>query len=474
MDFSNNDNQAWDDIMQLVDRFNNMLSNHKQAYFDIDEFDMLIDFFLAHFAYSKCEQVVNYALKQYPENLLFLLRKAAIFSLTSREKQAVNLLKRVEKIEPDNPEVFLTKASAFSNLDKHQNAIEEYTKALNLSDDSLDKSEIYIDIATEFNYLKDNDNAYKYLMKAILLNSENDFAITKLIYFCELEDDYDKAIDVLNNFLEEHPFSYIAWFGLGNIYMSMTLYTKAIEVFDYALAINPDYVMAYFFKAKCYTYIEKYNKAIDIYNELLEIEPSTDGVTLNSIGECYESLDKPHIARKYFKKAFKIAPFNTEAIINLSYNYLYNDEPQKAIKLIVDVDENIFIYPELYYIKAQALFVLKKYEEAIENYKRLVELDFDDFNMWIDYADAVEAYKGSEKAEKILEKGIRKHPDCSSLQYRIAACKYKSDKILSGLLCLYKAMSTDLTDIDLFFEYMPELKNNSDVLRLIGIINKIK
>lgn len=474
MDSWQNENNDWDDIMQLVDRFNKMLSHDKQAYFDTDEFESLIDFFIAHFAYSKCEQVINYALKQYPNNISFLLRKASIYSITSRENQAINLLKRIEKIDTINPDIYSTKASAFSSLGQYQSAVNEYHKALKFTDCDIDKSEIYIYLADAYHFLKDKDSAFTNLMNAILLNPDNDFAVTKLLLICEADNDFAQAIEVMKDFIDEHPYSQVAWYGLGRLYMDISSNTKAIDAFDYALAIKPDYNMAYFLKAKCNSNLGKYSEAIAIYKEMNEIEPSNDGVTFNCIGECLENLNQSDEARCFFKKALEIDYFNTDALINLSYNYLDAEEPKKAIELISKADEDIINFPELLFIKAQALSDLKKYDEAIENFKILIDLDFDDFNVWIDYADVVEAYKGSEAAEKILEQAIKAYPDCSSLQYRIAACKYKSDKILQALLCLYKAMNTDFTDLDLFFEYMPELKESKDILRLIEIINKIK
>jgi len=467
--------EEWENIKLLVDSFEEIVASNDQPFFDVKEFETIIDFFMFRLNYKKCEEAIKHALKLYPNNTVFLFQKAELFSQCSREHQALEILKYLEKIEPQNTEVYIKKGSLYHHYKEYEKAIKEYFKAIKTVSNELEVSNIYVDIAEEYIYIDDIENSFEYIHKSIKLNPDNESVLRITNFICNAEDEeyLNYTVDVLHDFLEEFPFSLPLWIALGNVYEILEHYFKAIEAYDYAIAINPSHMLPYLNKAQVFSNLEDYNNAIKVYKQMLALEEKPDCWILNLIGECYEKLNKPGTARKYFTKATETDSLDYESWINLGFNYLNNDEPQKALDCMEEALQTVPAeFPDILFIKAKAFTYLKRYEEAFPQFELLLAVKDKNPDVWIDYADAVEEYKGTNAAIKILERGIKKFPDYAALQYRISACKFKSGKQSQGLLCLYNAMSKDFSGMDVFFKYMPELKNSKNILKLIELVHK--
>src|SRR5689334_195449 len=56
----------------LIKRFEELLANNTRSFFDSDEFDILIDYYLTSNQYQKALKAVDFALEQYPYSIDFL------------------------------------------------------------------------------------------------------------------------------------------------------------------------------------------------------------------------------------------------------------------------------------------------------------------------------------------------------------------------------------------------------------------
>src|ERR1035437_3891919 len=98
----------------LIKRFEDLLANNTRSFFDADEFDILIDYYLTANQFPKAMKAVDFALEQYPYSIDFLIRKAQLLSANKETRKALELLVQAEKIDPIHPEVFMTRGSIYS------------------------------------------------------------------------------------------------------------------------------------------------------------------------------------------------------------------------------------------------------------------------------------------------------------------------------------------------------------------------
>ncbi|MCD4745049.1 MAG: hypothetical protein K8R58_01995 [Bacteroidales bacterium] len=60
----------------LVKRFEEMLKKNEQYFFDVDEFEIIIDYYFEKENLKRTDEAIQYAIAQYPNNTTFLLKKA--------------------------------------------------------------------------------------------------------------------------------------------------------------------------------------------------------------------------------------------------------------------------------------------------------------------------------------------------------------------------------------------------------------
>ena len=144
--------------------------------------------------------------------------------------------------------------------------------------------------------------------------------------------------------------------------------------------------------------------AIDQYEQIVKIEPDNveDHLLLGRLYRLNNDLQK---AESEFKTAIKLQPDSEEAVTTLAY--LYNEEGDstratQVLSAIPDAARSAKLYSALGYTYEQ----LKQYKNAIEAYKRAIELD----------RDNLDAMRGL--AQNLMNDG---QPDAALEQYKIIA-----------------------------------------------------
>jgi len=234
-DFNKYENEQSD---ALISKFDRMLRKGEHYFFDVEEFEIIIDSYLFSQQYDKTNIAIKYALEQHPKTVSIKLKKAQLLVSSNHINKALDLLSEVERMEPKNPEVFMTKAGIYSQLKRYEKAIEEYNKAIN---DAVDLEEVYTNIAFEYENLGKYDKAIEYLKKVLDINPENEAVVYELSFCFEISNNTKDSVAYFEKFLDRNPYSKSSWFNLGIAYNNNQLYEKAIEAYDYAIAIDESF-----------------------------------------------------------------------------------------------------------------------------------------------------------------------------------------------------------------------------------------
>jgi len=96
---------------ELVGKFDEMIRHDKMYFFDVEEFEEIIDFYLDRNIPKKARTAIDYAMRQHPASSTFLLRKAQYFAGVNNTIKALEILNRLEVLEPRNPDIFVTKGA---------------------------------------------------------------------------------------------------------------------------------------------------------------------------------------------------------------------------------------------------------------------------------------------------------------------------------------------------------------------------
>ena len=99
--FTDDDN-SWeeendDDLTnEAVTRFEDMLENQRPAYFDAEEFELIIDYYMQNNNLRRSRQAVDLALAQHPDDVNLRIKNARQFLVENDPKKAFDLLDQIE------------------------------------------------------------------------------------------------------------------------------------------------------------------------------------------------------------------------------------------------------------------------------------------------------------------------------------------------------------------------------------------
>jgi len=407
-----------EELKNVVQKFERMKKNNENYFFDVIEFETIIDYYIDNNNSNRAYEAAILASEQHPNSVSIQLRKARVLLDKGRAVEALRILKRLENIEPGNHEIYVAKGTALGILGDIQGAKKMFDFALTL--DSDDPGNILFSITSVLQNLNYYEYLIPYLKKLIELEPDFSAHLYDLAYAYEKTEDFDNSISFYLNYLEEEPFSDSAWYNLGIIYNKQEKYEKALEAYDYALAVNSQNTFAIFNKGNILCNLDKYDEAIPVYHEYLENEPESFEA-MAYLAECYEKTGDLTLARKYFQEAIELAPEYADPWFGLGIIELESDNAddsliflRKAVRLD---DEN----PEIWHVLGKAHYAKGEKKAALRCFREALKLDVYFNEVWIDLGRIILKDGFMNKALPYLEKAYRIIGDIPGINYLLAS-----------------------------------------------------
>jgi tetratricopeptide (TPR) repeat protein len=459
-----------DEIKNVVQKFERMKRNNENYFFDVIEFETIIDYYIENNNSNKAYEAATLASEQHPNSMSIQLRKARVLLDKGRAVEALRILKHLESIEPGNHEIYVAKGTALGMLGDIQGAKKMFDFALTL--DSDDIGNILFSITS----VLQNLNYYEYLIPYMkqLVNMEPDFYahLYDLAYAYEKTGDFDDSIIYYRKYLEEEPFSDSAWYNLGIIFNKLEQYDDALEAYDYALAINSQNTFAIFNKGNILSNLDKYSDAIPVYHEYLENEPeSFEAMTY--LAECYEKTGEFTMAIKYYQEAIDLAPDYADPWIGLGIISLETGKAddslillRKAVKLD---DEN----PEIWYMLGKAHYAKGEKKAALRCFREALKLDAYYTEVWSDLGVMILKEGYLAKALPYLEKAYKVIGDVPGINYLLSSYYLHTGQPEKGYRHLSLALDVDKELFREFKDIFPKHIFNRKIRILLDSYNLI-
>lgn len=453
-------------LRELLERFESVSGDGGYSFFDSGELEDIIYYYFSESELAKALRAIDFAIEQFPAEVSFQVFKAQYFLNNNEPEKALARLNSLDALDPQNPDISLTRATVYSTMHKHAEAIREYQKSLSKIDEDLD--EIHTSIAFEYQNLRDYRNAAEHLKKAIRINAENESLLYEIGYCYEMGQMSDEAIDFFNQEINSRPYSLVAWYNLGIAYSTIELYEKAIDAFDYAIAIDPTFTPAYFSKAQCYEQMEMFIEAINVYKLTFELE-KPDSMTYYYIGDCYASMDKYDAAIEFYRKSISIERHFSDAWMGIGLCYVELDQHREALSHMEQAIKLESDNAEYYIALAETQLTLGLMDEAAIAYQKASELEPYHAEIWLDYSDFyADIKKDYDKALEILEDGLYYQGDNSSLTYRRVAYLYEAGRNREAILELFIALTQDFEAHTQLLDYSESIRNSDEILAVIA------
>ncbi len=463
-----NENFQWEgefNLEKLLHRFEKMMKGSVNAYFDAEEFEMLIDYYQSNFNHEAAKSALQFALEMHPHNHRLRLQFAKQLAADGHYMRAIELLNEIEKAEPEDADIFMAKGSVYSMMLDFSKAVSEYEKALAMVDED-EIEDLYSTIAFEYENLGSFDKALSYLFKALEITASPDQVLYEIGMCYEMANEIDQALKFYLDYIEKHPANIAAWFNLGLAFHHQEKYEKAIDAFEYVLAIDDSYVPAYINIGQGYAALEEYEKALEAFHES-EIYEEAEAITLYYIGECHEKMQDYDKALQFYNTALERDEFLPDAWAGIGVIKDELGDPDKGIYYLEKALELDGLNTEFHLIIADLYIKTKRYEKAKEHFQRIEELDPQDPDLWKEYSYMYIVMGETGKAVQVLKTGLIHQPANAGLIYRLAAALILNKNVSQAYLYLETALELDYEGYAELFEFMPSLRQNPRVTELI-------
>lgn len=324
----NTENYFDDDALESVDRFETMIKNNKLCYFDVHEFENLVDHYLENHKLAKASKASDLAMQQHPSSISLQLKHAQVLIGRGEEIKALTILKKLKGIESTNKNIYILIGNIYNILKKPQNAKKQFDIALSLCYD--DKEDLLFRIAVSFEQLGLYELALPYFIEVHKLNNQDPEILFEIAYCYEKLQKDKESIEAYKAYLELDPFSDNAWYNLGILYNRNNQSLNSIEAYDFCIAINEKHSKAYFNKANALALCEKFEEAIKSYIEYLDFDDD-HASTYSYIGECFEKLEEYDQAMIYYENAIKEDEKFADPWFGMGLILLYQDKIDECL-----------------------------------------------------------------------------------------------------------------------------------------------
>ena len=457
------------EIDDLVKRYELMVDNGENRYFDVEEFEMLIGHYLGFGEIDNAQMVLHYASNLFPESINLQLREAQILAGLGKHVKAIPRLHNLLAFEPQNEEIHLTLASIYSKMEEHRKAIDHFQNAFKSSDIEL-KSEIRLDIALEYENLGEWKKAIAVLEEAINQDSSNEAALFELAFCYDKINDIKSAIKFFKQFLNENPYSTTGWYNLGNSFHRIGSMKNAIDAYDFAIAIDDKYVRAYQQKAEALGCLDNFSDALETYQTVLEIESATPH-TLCCIGECYERLDNYKEAEAYYKRCLDINEEYPDAYIGLG---VLGDLQSDAALAVRCFEQAVQLAPDnsdYRLLLATALMKLAKPKEAESQFVEILDREPNNIEAWEGRVDNLQRLNAHEAALELVEEGLKAVDETTHLRYQEFVSTFSSGEEARALDLFETLLINHYDSARRIFKSFPDLLNDN---RIADRYNRLK
>ncbi|MFH0755735.1 MAG: tetratricopeptide repeat protein [Bacteroidota bacterium] len=453
-----------EEFQVLLRKYEDMRSGVQSIFFDVEEFEQIIDYYLDDLQYDEAREAANLGKKQHPTSVEINYKFVHIYIEQGKPKKALALLDEIPSWEKNNPELYFLRGTAFCQLGRLKEAEAKFDRALEISADETFEALLNISIA--FENVRHYELSIKYLIQAYKQQPDNLSVLYDLGYFYDRLHRFDESIKYYHLYLDLDSFSDNVWYNLGIVYHKLEQFENAVKAYDFSIAINPDYASAYFNKASVWVSAGKFEKAIEAYEDYLEIEPESTQAYCY-IGDCYEQIDRLEDALAAFQKVIEMDNTDPEGWFGAGMIYSRKNMHQEAIAYILKAIEfdnnNLDYWMNLGYANEDSGLN----EEAVKCYGFVTRTDADDLEGWTALTALLMKEGEFEQSLKFLREAYIHHPGEGKIRIKMAICHLKLGEEKLARRFLEEALKVDQSLVEEFEYHFPEGSCSREIGRII-------
>ncbi|MGZ3931377.1 MAG: tetratricopeptide repeat protein [Bacteroidia bacterium] len=216
--------------------------------------------------YSK--EMLEAAVKKFPENTEALLKLAELYFLVKQYENSIAYINKALKIDENIAKAYYLKGSVYKELG-------DTTKAISSMVTAVEQDNKYFNAFLDLGILyasRKNPLAFEYYDNALRIKPNDENVLYAKAKLLQDLDKINECIGVYEQILYINKNNKDALYNLGAVYLSRKKETKkAIDYFSKAIAVDPQYTEAYFARGACFQLMNDNNNAKADFNMCLQI-----------------------------------------------------------------------------------------------------------------------------------------------------------------------------------------------------------
>jgi len=455
----NFDGEKKSSVKKHIGKYKLMLKEKSMSYFDVEEFEDIVEYFINKEKITEAQNALKYALNLHPGAFSLLLKQAQVYVESEKTEKALAVLGKLKAIHPEEPEIYFWLGMVEISKKNFEAAENDFAKLLKFMKE--DDEEILLLVA--FSYIQQGEfkRALLYLKKAYSINQKNSYVLYDLAYCYEQIKDYEKSAINYQKYLEENPFEANVWYNLGVIFTNLGENEKAIDAYDFSIAIKPDFSHSLYNKAILLENDNKNEEAIDVYKDFLKIEKnSIEG--LNGLATCYRKLEEYKLAEETYKIALEKDKNNIDTLYGIAAVSALTDQNLEGLNYIIRVLRIEKTNPDVHYLAAKIFSRLGYFERSEESFIKALTLMPDNPKFWVSFSELF--YETDvQKSIELLDEAIKIIPDNAEIMYLLAEYSFYAKNNEKASEYLKQAVALDKELLNDFLQKCPSAVNNKEV-----------
>ena len=357
---------------------------------------------------DKKEESLKYYLKAVEldeEDTYSMSDIAWLYNVLGKYEEGLKYLERLEELGQDDAWTNVEFGYCLSRLERHEEAIKKLNHALEVEDEEKDIAHIHSLLGWSYRQLEDYDKALEHYIQS--KEGRDSAWINFEIAICyENLDDYEKALEyaLISYELDKDEVNVLSEIGwlynyMGKYEDALPFLLRAQELGRNDEGINTEIAVSLGRSGNVKEAIEKLKKSLTMINK----NEINQRIFINSeLAWLYGSLEdpQPEEALKYLNVAKELGREDEWIHSQIGYQLGYN--PDKSEEALEHFEKAIELGRDdawIFEMKGIILLDLKRYEEALESFKKAYDKDN---NGWYLYSMG-RCLRGLERYEEAIE-----------------------------------------------------------------------
>ncbi len=449
---------------EAVGRFEQMLKEDGNFFFDINAIEFIIDYYLDKGNAEKALLACNHALALYPFATQLNVEKAKILQEIGKIDEAFVCIEIAEKIQPYDNEVKLLKANLLQIRKEYEQALHYYLEIL---DQTEDKALLYYHVGCAYFQLNRMPEAYQSLKKSLQIQPNEPTVLNLLLDSCSTKQDTEALIPMFEKMIDKNPYHKQLWYYLGIVYNDLRQFDDALYALDYAVVIDDNFYDAHFAMGHVYMNRQKYQQAYEHYKTAWTLNKESADVNCH-LGACLEKLELFESAINYYRKATQIDSHYADAWFGMGVCLMSKEKWYEAIhffKRAVKLDKENATY---WVALAESEYKTGNVVSSVEAYKQAVAIAPLQADVWLNWSFIHYEQGDNDAAIDLIMEGLEEMPDNAEMQYRVVCYLIAAGQYQEAVKFLELALALDYDQHKVLFEFFPRLEIQKALQKLIN------